>query len=370
MADADRNELDIHQGDAIWSRIKDVQNQIQRAEKELANTQAEIEAKQQQLQQKCHELEVGQHELEDLKRQFSDLLQNQRSEQWSDRSVADADGSHSSAAQADDDDDKDETSRWSNGRSNHHPHDSEGNSAPPSTDHVAPINEPDSAPHSASSESNGHTAHQSPSNQSPSHQPPSPAADGMDEATVMDVEDAMDAERAFPPKTSSSGSFYHLSRDNIPVRSERLDGEVPADADFNATSADQTNLKAAFREPQDKTPSQMTDDEVGSSSNFSLELEQAEIWALLERMIGSILAIAALLVGVLGIVKVLGGSTEALLLIASGVLIGIASGLLLSPSLPIPWRSFVAQMRAIRDRTSRSQPQDAQPPKHKRRSKY
>ncbi|MGP1382075.1 MAG: hypothetical protein ACTS2F_00875 [Thainema sp.] len=334
MADADQHKPYIQEGEAIWAQIKNIEHQIQQAESELARTRAEIEIKQQHLQQKNHELEVGQQKLDNLKQQFRDLLQCQTPQPL-------ADGSSSSPGTADDRTNhtsEPSAPRLSNGHSNYSSTDNQSPDNHLTDDHStdqqadsandsAQTREPNSLSNSTSFHANGHGI----------------SPDDSDNADVVD--------RPTPTEESRADSTYHFRGDEISVPSEQLNPET--------LQSDPKTWKRAYREPHDETD---------SLSNQNLELDQAAIWAVLERMIGSILAIAALLLGVLGIVMVLGGSTEALLLVASGVLIGIASGLLLSPSLPLPWRFLWTQLQAIRDRTRPNQPQKTRSTKRDRRN--
>lgn len=334
MADSEQHKPYIREGEAIWTQIKNIEHQIQQAESELARTRAEIETKQQHLQQKHHELEAGQQKLDNLKQQFSNLLQCQTSQPLADGSslssgTADDRTNHSSDLSA---------PKLSNGHStlsptdhqspdNHLTDDHSTDQQADSTNDSAQAREPNSSSNSTSSQANGHVISQ----------------------TDFDDADAVDLPA--PTEENRSDSTYHFRGDEISVPSEQLNPET--------LQSDPKTWKRAYREPQDETD---------SLSNQNLELDQAAIWAVLERMIGSILAIAALLLGVLGIVMVLGGSAEALLLITSGVLIGIASGLLLSPGLPLPWRSLWTQVRTIRDRARPDQPQNPGSAKRDRRN--
>lgn len=337
MADADQHKPYIQEGEAIWAQIKNIEHQIHQAESELARTRAEIETKQQHLQQKHHELEVGQQKLDNLKQQFRNLLQCQTPQPL-------ADGSSSSSGTADDRTNhtsEPSAPRLSNGHLTNSPTDNQPPDNQLTDDHStdqqadsandsAQARGPNSSSNSTSFHSNGHTLAQADSD----------AADNTN-----------DTDASTPTDESRANSTYHFRGDEISVPSEQLNPET--------LQSDPKTWKRAYREPQDETD---------SLSNQNLELDQAAIWAVLERMIGSILAIAALLLGVLGIVMVLGGSTEALLLIASGVLIGIASGLLLSPGLPVPWRSLWTQIQTIRDRTRPDQPQNPRSAKRDRRN--
>lgn len=323
MADADQHKPYIREGEAIWTQIKNLEHQIQQAESELAQTQAEIETKQQHLEQKQHEREMGQQRLDSLNQQFRDLLQSQASQPHADRPNDSPDAVDPASELS--------APKPSNGHStdpsaDHHLTDQQADS----TNGFAQAREPKSFSNPTSSRSNGHAK--------------SPAdSDDADAAEVADL--------PIPTEESRADSTYHYRGDEISVPSEQLNPET--------LQSDPKTWKRAYREPHDETD---------SLSHQNLELDQAAIWAVLERMIGSILAIAALLLGVLGIVMVLGGSAEALLLIASGVLIGIASGLLLSPSLPLPWRSLWTQVRTIRDRTRPDQPQNPKSAKRDRRN--
>ena len=332
MADADQNKPYIQEGEAIWTQIKDIEHRIQQAESELAQTKAEIEVKQQHLQQKHHELETGQQKLDNLKQQFRELLQCQTPQPLTDELGDSPDTVDQISRELS----EPSVSQPSNGHSaNHHPdqHQPKNQHADQPIDSANDVDQPRGGSFSdaASSQANGHAA------------PTDPVQ--LDEANNDDWADL--------DNHSQTGATYHLTGDEISSPSEQVNPE--------AAEPDQELTGRAYREPHDEI--------ANSRPNQSLELDHAAIWSVLEHMIGSILAIAALLLGVLGIVLVLDGSRKALLLVASGVLIGIASGLLLSPSLPIQWPSLWTQIQTIRDRTRPSQPQRSKSPKPKRRGK-